>query len=60
MGYETKEIAMQHVSTNRAVATKQIDMIDCMYRIGEKVSQNDLDNIALDVSDAATKKAMSY
>lgn len=60
MKYETKEIAMQHLSVKPDVAKKQQVMIDCMYSIGEKVSQNDLDGIDLDCHRAAMKKAMSY
>jgi hypothetical protein len=60
MKYSTKIEAMEHVSKNPIVASKQIDMIECMYGIGEQVSQNELDGIDLDCHQAAMKKAMSY
>jgi hypothetical protein len=60
MKYQTKDEAMQHLSAKPAVAKKQADMIDCMYGIGEQVSQNDLDGIDMDCHQAAMKKAMSY
>jgi hypothetical protein len=60
MKYSTKSEAEQHLSSNPIVAKKQQKMIDCMYGIGVKVSQNDLDGIDLDCHQAAMKKAMSY
>ena len=60
MKYQTKTEAMQHLSNEPDVAKKQTEMIDCMYGIGETVSQNDLDGIDMDCHQAAMKKAMSY
>jgi hypothetical protein len=60
MKYQTKSEAMQHLSNKPIVAKKQIEMIDCMYEIGEMVSQNDLDGIDMDCHQVEMKKAMSY
>jgi predicted metalloenzyme YecM len=61
MKYETKEEAMKHISTtNTKVAAKQTEMINLMYDFGMTVTQNDMDNIALDCHKDAMKKAMSY
>jgi hypothetical protein len=60
MKYETKEIAMQHLSNRPNVAKKQTAMIDAMYSVGLQVSQNDLDGIDLDCHRDAMKKTMSY
>lgn len=58
--YETKEEALQNLSSKVNVAAKQTEMIECMYEYGMKVSQDDLDNIELDFHKDAMKKAMSY
>jgi len=61
MTYETKEEAMKHISTtNSKAAAKQAEMISLMYDYEMKVTQNDLDNIALDAHKDAMRKAMSY
>jgi hypothetical protein len=59
--FETKEEALQHISaTNKALAAKQINMINMMYEFDMKVNLNDLENIALDCHQANMKRAMSY
>lgn len=58
--YETREEALQHISTNPMTAAKQRKMVESMYEFGMKVSQNDLDNIALDCHKDNMRKAMSY
>jgi Fe2+ or Zn2+ uptake regulation protein len=61
MAYETKEEAMKHISTtNSKVTAKQTEMINLMYDYEMKVTQNDLDNIALDAHKDAMRKVMSY
>lgn len=58
--YQTKAEAMQHLSERPYVAKKQTEMIDCMYGIGNQVSQMDLDGIEMDFNRKIMKKAMSY
>lgn len=49
-----------NLSKNASVAAKQQKMIDAMQSVGLDVTQDDIDNIAIDCANDETIKALNY